>query len=138
MFKRFCKHLTYWAKYLGISHWQIRVFPAHGPDEVRKESIDDDSGFAGGVTTLEPAYERASVVLCTQEDTHWLDEMLNETALHELIHVMWSSITELTPDEVIETVAHRMVMEAATTHMTRAILGLYRRTSGMASSRRSL
>ena len=130
-FERFCKHLKYWAKYLSMNHWKIEVTHAHGRQEVRKSSLNEDPDFSGAVVNFDPSYEKADIVLCTQDSTHWDDRELEEMATHELVHLIWSAVTELIPDEVAKTQAFRILLEAATTHTTRVLIGAYANVSGL-------
>ncbi len=135
VFKRFYIHLMYWAKYLAVNHWKLEITMAHGPTEVKEVSISEDPDYAGAVVDFDPSYERANIVLCTQDDTHWSDQSLEEIAAHELVHIIWSAPSELISDKVAKSPAYRILMEAATTHTTRALMGMYAISSG--SSRRS-
>ncbi len=136
MFKRFCTHLAYWAKCLAIIHWKLTVTWAHGPEEVVEASISGDSDYDGAVVNFEASYEQANIILCTQDDTHWSDLSLEELAVHELVHIIWSGPSELVSNKMAKSQAYRILMEAATTHTTRALMGAYVNGSGL--SRQSL
>ena len=129
-FRRFYIHLMYWAKYLAVNHWKLVITMAHGPTEVKEVSISDDLDYEGSVVTFEASYEQANIVLCTQADTHWSDRSLEELAVHELVHIIWSGPSELISDEMAKSQAYRILMEAATTHTTRALMGAYASASG--------
>lgn len=135
-FNRFCKHLTYWAKSLATIHWKLEVTRAHGPEEVKEVSISGDPGYDGSVVNFEASYECANIILCTQDDTHWSDLSLEELAVHELVHIIWSGPSELISDKIAKSQAYRMHLEAATTRTARALMGAYANGSGL--SRRPL
>ena len=135
-FSRFCKHLTYWAKYLATIHWKLTVAQAHGPEKVKEVTVSGDPDYEGAVVDFEASYEQANIILCTQADTHWSDLSLEELAVHELVHIIWSGPSELISEEVAKSPASRILLEAATTRMTRALMDAYANVSGL--SHRSL
>ncbi len=114
-----------WAKKMGVTHWDIEVGLEFGI-EVTREHREQLDGRDGGVTTANPTYERATIYLCAlEEDTHWTQRELEEVAVHEVVHILLSPVTNTFSTGQDNNFLETRTIEAVVTRTSRALMGWF-------------
>jgi hypothetical protein len=84
IFERFFAYLEEWKVRLVLREWDIILHR-------ELEGLDTQWGLkAGGQTECWPQYHRAFISLYVPDDSEWEDRELEDTAVHELMHVLVS------------------------------------------------
>ncbi len=113
-----------WASRTGVNHWDIDVIMEFGID-VTQGHRDSLGGQSGGITICNPAYERATIYLCTLDvDTHFIQREIEEMAAHEVVHILLSPITNSFSGDGDDFLRDRTI-ESIVTRTSRALLGWF-------------
>lgn len=84
IFERFFAYLEEWKIRLVLREWDLILHRSHEGTESRYGLL------AGGRTECWPEYHRAFISLHVPDDSEWEDSELEDTAVHELMHVLVS------------------------------------------------
>ncbi|KKK57504.1 hypothetical protein LCGC14_3053810, partial [marine sediment metagenome] len=85
IFERFFAYLEEWKIRLVLREWDITL-------HLEKEAFaDKDGGGSGASTQARPKYHEATITLHLPDDTTWTDDEIEDTAIHELMHVLVST-----------------------------------------------
>lgn len=85
IFERFFAYLEEWKIRLVLREWDIILHR-------ESEGLESRHGLkGGGQTETWPEYHRAFISLHVPDDSEWEDCELEDTAVHELMHILVSS-----------------------------------------------
>ena len=86
IFERFFVYLEEWKVRLVLREWDLILHR-------EAESLETQWGLKGGCSTeCWPQYHRAFISLYVPDDSEWEDGELEDTVVHELMHVLVSPL----------------------------------------------
>lgn len=81
IYRRFTAYLEEWKIRLVLHEWSIDLY------------LETEGGTSGPITTCFPKYHEANIILRLPDGVQacWTDEEMEESAVHELMHVLVST-----------------------------------------------
>ncbi len=122
IYHRFISYVEEWRVRLAIREWEITI-------RLEEDDFKQDSCSSGAFTEARPKYHEALITLHLPDGAEWTNAELEETAIHELMHVLvstWFAVWERTHEEPISPSIHNMLLITEEQLCSRLALGFKR------------
>ena len=123
IFDRFFAYIEEWKIRLVLREWDI-ILHLEGSAFKAK-----DGGGSGASTETHPKYNDATLTLRLPDGTTWTDSEIEDTAIHELMHVLvstWFAVWERTHRKPLSPQIYNMLLVSEEQLCTRLALGFMR------------
>lgn len=122
IYERFIEYICEWKDRLVLREWSIGTHLELG-------DFKQDGARSGAFTETHPKYHEATVTLHLPNGTEWVDEEIEDTVIHELMHVLvatWRAVWERTHRKPMPFQMSNMLLISEEQLCTRLALGFIR------------
>ena len=122
IFERFTAYVEEWRIRLVLREWAIST-------HLEKKDFKQDEGKSGAFAASQPKYHEATITLHLPDDSTWADEEIEDTAIHELMHVSvstWFAVWSRTHKKPLPPQMMNMLLISEEQLCTRLALGFMR------------